>query len=220
MVERHPSAPPRRSTRPAGSRSPTAASSRPPARGRSARASSEPQRAERLGRDAGLVGHQQQQVAGRGLERRRRSRPDLAVATGTSPPASARPAALLDVCPHEAARALALRELDQAVELRARQLVRAGVDARAPRRRRSSTPRKTLNSVSRSASPRSRISRPKRRSGRSRAEARDRLVVGHARERRLRAATPPAANAAASTPSVTLDHVLLGRRTTSPGRAG
>ena len=55
---------------------------------------------------------------------------DLARRRGTSPPASAsRRLALLDVGPHEPAGALPLGELDQPVQLRARQLVRAGVES-------------------------------------------------------------------------------------------
>ena len=74
----------------------------------------EPQRAQRLRGDPGLVGDQQEQVAGRSLERGGRAASSCC-RRGTLRPASASTAPpLLDIGPHEPARALSLRELDQA----------------------------------------------------------------------------------------------------------
>ena len=73
--------------------------------------------------------------------------------------------ALLDVGPDEPAGALALGELDQAVELGAGQLVRAGVDAAHDAAALEHAAEDLELRARASASPRSRISSPKRRSG-------------------------------------------------------
>ena len=73
----------------------------------------------------------------------------------------------------------------------------------------SSTPRKTLNSVSPQRVAEVADLEAEPHVGAVRAEPRDRLVVGHARETAARSCTPPAAKAAVMTPSVTLHHVLL-----------
>ena len=111
-------------------------------------------------------------------------------------------AALLDVCPDEPARALALGELDQPVELRAGQLVRAGVDpAHHAAALEHAAEDLELRVAQRVAEVADLEAEPH--VGAVGAEARDRLVVGAGAGTACSSSTPPAANAASRTPSVT-----------------
>ena len=148
-----------------------------------ARRELQPQRAERLRRDAGVVGHQQQQVAGRGLERRghRRAarRRTRNFATGErQPPPSSTYAHTRPPAPWPCANSISLSS-----SARDSSCAPALMPRTTPPP--SSTPRKTLNSVSPQRVAEVADLEPEAHVGPVGAEARDRVVVGQARERRL-----------------------------------
>src|SRR5919109_1930439 len=143
------------------------------------------QRTKCLRRNAGLVGDKQKQIVGRGFERAsdRRGLAGLEELGDRRTPASVA-VRVLDVRPDESARALALGKLDQAVELCARKLSRARVQA--------AYDTALLEHVAKdletgAAKPVAEITDLERvaKIGTVATEPRDRLVIGHAGERRL-----------------------------------